>query len=222
MKTHPMKKTILALAFAAGLTSFEGSLKALTVFTDKSSFLSQIPNPSYDTLNELGSDGYNWNNPVNSITAPGFTSSFNISSTTGQFFVDSPNWYSLQNSTYRILSVPWGGSMTISFNLPVNAIGFEFSALFDPQTAIITTTDVNGNSVSGSYNALNYGTGQYYGVISLNNLLSVIVTDADSSSGVDIGNFAYSTASVPEPSTYALFGIGAIGLLMVMRRKKTA
>ncbi|MEI6345444.1 MAG: autotransporter-associated beta strand repeat-containing protein [Verrucomicrobiota bacterium] len=27
---------------------------------------------------------------------------------------------------------------------------------------------------------------------------------------------------VPEPSTYALFGIGAIGLLMVLRRKKTA
>ena len=27
---------------------------------------------------------------------------------------------------------------------------------------------------------------------------------------------------VPEPSTYALFGIGAIGMLMVMRRKKTA
>ena len=28
--------------------------------------------------------------------------------------------------------------------------------------------------------------------------------------------------AVPEPSTYALFGIGAIGMLMVMRRKKTA
>ncbi len=28
--------------------------------------------------------------------------------------------------------------------------------------------------------------------------------------------------AVPEPSTYALLGIGAIGLLMVMRRKKTA
>jgi len=28
-------------------------------------------------------------------------------------------------------------------------------------------------------------------------------------------------ASAPEPSTYALFGIGAIGLLMVMRRRKT-
>ena len=30
----------------------------------------------------------------------------------------------------------------------------------------------------------------------------------------------YSLQSVPEPSTYALFGIGAIGMLMVMRRKK--
>jgi hypothetical protein len=28
--------------------------------------------------------------------------------------------------------------------------------------------------------------------------------------------------AVPEPSTYALFGIGAFGMLMVMRRKKTA
>jgi hypothetical protein len=35
----------------------------------------------------------------------------------------------------------------------------------------------------------------------------------------------YATISynaVPEPSTYALFGIGTIGLLMVLRRKKTA
>jgi hypothetical protein len=32
----------------------------------------------------------------------------------------------------------------------------------------------------------------------------------------------YVSQSVPEPSTYALFGIGAIGMLMVLRRKKTA
>jgi len=29
-------------------------------------------------------------------------------------------------------------------------------------------------------------------------------------------------SSIPEPSTYALFGVGAIGMLMVMRRKRTA
>jgi hypothetical protein len=34
-----------------------------------------------------------------------------------------------------------------------------------------------------------------------------------------IGDVVFSATAVPEPSTYALFGIGAIGLLMVMRRK---
>jgi hypothetical protein len=32
----------------------------------------------------------------------------------------------------------------------------------------------------------------------------------------------YTLQSAPEPSTYALFGIGAIGMLMVLRRKKNA
>lgn len=32
----------------------------------------------------------------------------------------------------------------------------------------------------------------------------------------------YAIQSVPEPSTYALFGLGGIGVLMVLRRKKTA
>jgi hypothetical protein len=30
----------------------------------------------------------------------------------------------------------------------------------------------------------------------------------------------YALQSVPEPSTYALFGIGAVGMLLVMRRKR--
>lgn len=34
--------------------------------------------------------------------------------------------------------------------------------------------------------------------------------------------FQFSAETVPEPSTYALLGIGAIGLLMVLRKKKTA
>jgi formylglycine-generating enzyme required for sulfatase activity len=39
----------------------------------------------------------------------------------------------------------------------------------------------------------------------------------------DYNNVGFRVASViPEPSTYALFGIGAIGMLMVLRRRKTA
>jgi hypothetical protein len=37
-----------------------------------------------------------------------------------------------------------------------------------------------------------------------------------------IGFRVASVEIVPEPSTYALFGLGAIGLLMLMRRKKVA
>ena len=40
--------------------------------------------------------------------------------------------------------------------------------------------------------------------------------------GQSYGFRVASVGAAPEPSTYALFGLGAIGLLMVMRRKKTA
>ena len=33
---------------------------------------------------------------------------------------------------------------------------------------------------------------------------------------------AFVAQAVPEPSTYLLFGIGAIGMLMIIRKKKTA
>jgi hypothetical protein len=54
-----------------------------------------------------------------------------------------------------------------------------------------------------------------------NNAFSGLIDD------VRIYNRVLSSADVqilaaPEPSTYALFGIGAIGMLMVLRRKKTA
>jgi len=46
--------------------------------------------------------------------------------------------------------------------------------------------------------------------------------DLDARSGSFDEITVLSVASVPEPSTYALFGIGAIGMLLVLRRKKTA
>jgi sulfatase modifying factor 1 len=47
----------------------------------------------------------------------------------------------------------------------------------------------------------------------------------DVSPNSDYGGLGFRVASVetvPEPSTYALFGLGGIGILMVMRRKKAA
>ena len=61
------------------------------------------------------------------------------------------------------------------------------------------------NSLYISYDSPSYGTSGGY-------INSAILFTVNSGS----------TGAVPEPSTYALFGIGAIGMLMVMRRKKTA
>jgi sulfatase modifying factor 1 len=57
------------------------------------------------------------------------------------------------------------------------------------------------NLQSSNRNGLNYGFPDYMSSV--------------------IGFRVASVETVPEPSTYALFGIGAIGMLMVLRRKKT-
>jgi hypothetical protein len=38
----------------------------------------------------------------------------------------------------------------------------------------------------------------------------------------DLGFRLVTSTTVPEPTTYALLGLGAIGMLMLMRRKKAA
>ena len=82
--------------------------------------------------------------------------------------------------------------------------------------------------IMNPYNGGNAGWAQ----LSYNNNNGVIGAVAFATGGGDInigdtGNGVYTpvvlqNVAVPEPSTYALFGIGAIGMLMVMRRKKTA
>ena len=53
------------------------------------------------------------------------------------------------------------------------------------------------------------------------NIVSASLITNSASAGQN-GFVSISYTAVPEPSTYALFGIGAIGMLMVLRRKKTA
>ena len=64
----------------------------------------------------------------------------------------------------------------------------------------------------------------YYGWASFTDLGGIMtLNDAafNTTAGASI-TVAADTAAIPEPSTYALFGIGTIGLLMVLRRKRTA
>jgi len=86
-----------------------------------------------------------------------------------------------------------------SFN---NATGFSF----------YVTRDGPLSSGGGTYD--------YYNVGNLNgNDVNKLAFYTSTSSTSDPGA---SVIVVPEPCTYALFGIGAVGMLLVMRRKKTA
>jgi hypothetical protein len=73
-------------------------------------------------------------------------------------------------------------------------------------------TDQTG---SGSFSGTNDVGQSYQGAISDYAVYNRALSSAEVSQ-------LYTAQSVPEPSAYALFGIGAIGMLMVIRRKKTA
>jgi hypothetical protein len=167
------------------------------------------------------------------------TSSFNTSSG------DSSFWALFPNGTFTSANVPLLPSNsdyiaqsgyalpnhTLTFSAPVSNLvmniwslgGAEVSSYQFNQSFIILSQNnaggvaqpfsVTGNTLSGQEAS---GTIQFTGTFTS---LSWTVPAPEYYSGWNIG---VTSASVPEPSTYALFGIGAIGMLMVMRRKKTA
>ncbi len=55
-------------------------------------------------------------------------------------------------------------------------------------------------------------------------MLIIVSTVAQTANfgGGDINGQVMQVQVIPEPSTYALLGIGAMGVLMVLRKKKTA
>ena len=204
MKTTTMKKTILALALVAGLTSFAGSAKAAVItlnlnqFTDGSSPIGFGYNNGVITSDyNDGIDG-SWNPPFNMGFGPSMPARGTIGIQYGQ------------NS---------GDGYYAASNTPL-----QYGALIDAVLSYGTSGgNIGVNESTGGYWAARFdaGGGNFnYGYV------QVDVT----SSGMTFGmagvettpNLAITAGAVPEPSTYALLGIGAIGLLMVLRKKKTA
>ena len=203
MKTTTIKKTILALALAAGLTSFAGSAKAAVItlnlnqFTDGSSPI-----------------GFGYNNGV-------ITSDYNegIDGSWQPPFFMPPMFSSPARGT---IGIQYGQNSGDGYYGPSNT-PLQYGALIDELLTYQTGGNTGVNASTGGYWAarFNDGNGNFnYGYV------QVDVT----SSGMTFGmagvettpNLAITAGAVPEPSTYALLGIGAMGLLMVLRKKKTA
>jgi len=219
-----MKKTILALAIAAGLTSFAGNAKADIVFQDLNQTIlaGQTINFGFNgSTITTGSGGYSVSySSASSVTYPGY-GTFNIPASMSFKTPGFPE-YLYTGLQFR------GGGVNLTEGLSVNGLdtGWGSGASQTYQNAenqVIWLAIQNNGNINSGYNG--------WAELTYNDNGGEIAAVAFATAGGDInigdtGNGYFTPLSspnvVPEPSTYALFGIGAIGMLMVLRRKKTA
>lgn len=279
-----MKKTLFALALAAGLTSFAGSAKAQVTFTYSGSIQSYyIPSTGIYEITAAGAQGgsaYNGSNlGGNGAFLDGFISL--TSATLIQIVVGQAG----SNSTGQAAGGGGGTFIYISPSNPLMVAGggggaSQASGLYgqtnqSASDGMGATGGTGGSSGSGGdsqgYGAGGagfYGAGQgtgagysaptFAGGTGSNNggyggggagwnngggggggysggggggihvggggggsYTASTLTSLTASNGANTGNgyFTITAQAVPEPSTYALFGIGALALIVAYRRK---
>jgi len=201
-----MKKTVLALALVAGLTSFAGNAKAQNLI--------QNGNLTNYTINPGNGRSKQWIGYV----------SLNDWTVTGPYMnIYSGAGYLGGNSLYMGASSSGGIGDMISQNINTT-IGVNYELSFyilggDPNINNLVYADVNGMRVINIVDNNDYPNWTS---------LSVVFTATTTSTAIDLGSYTdanshqvsnISVTVLPEPSTYALFGIGALALIVAYRRK---
>jgi len=239
-----MKKHILSLLVAVGLI---GSASAQILFSDdfsdpsssqsKWNYEYQFPNvPGYknSTISVVDNtmvitDG---GTPV---TKASFNQPFEL---TGSFMFTGGNGFFITLRSDGIInpalySHPSGINIQIgpdditAADLPDTGSSYTFHG----HSYLIPRLNENGTGLYNTFKVYDDGTNVSIWINGVNRLFfqdtfstgSHIAFDPgyslDIQDDVQVKMGAVTVAAVPEPSTYALFGIGAIGLLMVLRRK---
>jgi PEP-CTERM motif len=208
-----MKNLLLCTLLALGLI---GRVSAQIITFDDLA----LPSSGSGTLSggiiTNGYSGLNWNN---------------FGYQNGNLYFANPSGY--QNGVISQSNVafnPFGSNSSISSYSRFDFNSAYFTAAWQDGLTITINGLNNGNQIYSRAFTVSTQTPQFE-VFNWSNLTEL---DFSSSGGVPhsgfsrfgtefvMDNLSVSPQSVPEPSIYALFGIGAIGMLMVMLRKKAA
>jgi hypothetical protein len=199
-----MKKPLLALVLSAGLTSFAGSAKAAIITANLNQTATGSGYIGFGFNNgaiisdfNYGIDG-SWQ-PSWNMMERNFPASGSIGFMNGQ---SAGNGYFNGSNTPLSYGTLIGGSLSYQTGGP-SYIGVNFSS---GQYWAVKFNQGNGNFNYGWVQVDVTDSGMTFGMAAVNTTLNESIT-------------AGQITAVPEPSTYALFGLGALALVVAYRRK---
>ena len=101
------------------------------------------------------------------------------------------------------------------------AAGGGIVRLSATDATVLSEVDGTVTNLKGSQSDSNFGIGSISFVPTSSTSQITFTRIGGNITALPVNGLQLTQTAVPEPSTYALFGIGAIGMLMVRRRKKT-
>jgi hypothetical protein len=196
-------KKLLSLVFASGILLFSNGAHALSFQFDFIGFnqVTGAPLPG-DFSGEIYGlqEGVSQAQSVKLTSINGFTYNYLFNNTDG-YSTFNRNSFTVLNGQVTAADLSVSGWLNPPNNNPRGTVSVELNQI----------SPLNGSS----YNTAGEMTTYYGG----NNTLVYGATKEYGSKEAAFAGVTYT--AIPEPSTYALLGLGAIGLLMVLRKKKT-
>jgi len=169
--------------------------------------------PSFSTIKQALAD----NNPI--------IIGFSQAQLGHEAVVTGITWDEINNTGMLSIIDPLNPSALNSSSGPAMVTQASISLVSTNITTLYETNGANVQLVTSFVDALQINYSAYVGSnpFETNNYsnFSGYITGANIFALTSGNSFGTSSGSIPEPSTYALFGLGAIVMLMVLRRKKT-